>query len=299
VRGYEGVPAAVLGASGFIGSWVARKLTERGACVYRIGREDVANLESAFRRFRPSITFNLAGYGVDPSERDEATAYRVNAELPRVLAQAVAAWKDPAWPGQHLVHAGSAAEYGDAGGDLREDGPARPATLYARSKERGTQAVAERCRALGLRGVTARLFTVYGPGERAGRLLPALLETSRSRQPLNLSAGLQQRDFTYVEDVAEGLLKVGLAAKEGGPIVNLATGRLTPVRTFVEIAAGILGIPPEKLNFGAIPSGAHEMEQEGVALDRLQELVGWIPPTSIAEGVRKTVEMKLLIRAEL
>ena len=234
---YEGVPVVVLGASGFIGRWVARKLGDQGAKVCAIGPE--TDLRSAIRRLRPAITFNLAGYGVDPAQHDEATAYQINAELPGAVAEALAGCQDPAWPGQYLVHVGSGAEYGDAGGDLREDGPARPTSLYGNSKWHGTRAVTERCRELGLRGLTARLFTVYGPGERAGRLLPSLLEVRRTGRALPLSPGLQRRDFTYIEDVADGLLKLGLASAEPGEIVNLASGRLTTVRAFVEIAAGI------------------------------------------------------------
>lgn len=295
---YDGTTAAVVGAGGFIGRWVVRRLIEQGASVCRIGRENSGNLESIYRSVRPSITFNLAGYGVDPAQCDEASAERINAVIPRMLVETAARWKDPAWQGQHLVHAGSAAEYGDAGADLREDGPARPTTLYAKSKWRGTQAVAETAQALGLRAVTARLFTVYGPGERAGRLLPALIDAGRTGRPLNLSSGMQRRDFTYVEDAAEGMLKLGLASQPGYAIVNLATGRLTTVRTFIELAAAILQIPAENLNFGAIPAAAHEMEHEAVTLERLKRLIGWIPPTTIGEGVRKTVETGLLKEAE-
>ena len=67
MSGYESVTAAVLGASGYLGRWITRKLTEQGAHVCRIGREDVANLQTVYRRLRPSLTFNLAGYGVNPA----------------------------------------------------------------------------------------------------------------------------------------------------------------------------------------------------------------------------------------
>ena len=280
---------AVVGATGFIGRCVCRKLAEQGAQVCPIGREDTGNLESVFGRVHPAIVFNLAGYGVNPSERDEATAWSVNADLPRRLAEALAC-EDTA----RLIHVGSGAEYGHAGGDLREDGPASPTTLYGKSKLSGTEAVAERSRALGLRSVIARLFTVYGPGEHAGRLLPSLIECRRTGRPLDLSSGAQRRDFTYVEDAAEGLLRLGVTSMESGAIVNLATGRLATVREFVEIAAGILGIPPENLNFGALSPNIHEMEHAPVAVNRLETLLGWLPPTTIAEGVRKTLEIGLL-----
>jgi nucleoside-diphosphate-sugar epimerase len=302
---YQGVRAAVLGASGFIGQWVARKLCDAGASVYWVVRDadalrrgeargsvmeaDLSNgaaVADLYARIRPAITFNLAGYGVDPSERDESTAWRINAELPCLLCECAARWKNDSWRGQHLVHAGSAAEYGTVGGDLREDGPAQPSTLYGKSKLKGTEAVTKQSVALGLRGVTARLFTVYGPGEHAGRLLPSLMQAARTGRPLDLSAGLQRRDFTYIEDVAEGLLRLGLAAG-GSPIVNLATGRLTTVRGFAETAAGILGISDSRLHFGAVPASSHEMDHGPVSLARLRSQVGWVPPTAIPAGITK------------
>jgi nucleoside-diphosphate-sugar epimerase len=299
MQGYEGTTVVVLGASGFIGRWVTRRLNECGAQVCALARDtidlaDFSQLEDVFRRFRPDITFNLAGYGVDPSERDDATAYRINAELPRALTEALAPVKNQNWQGRHFIHVGSGAEYGNAGGLLSEDGPACPTSLYGKSKLAGTRAAVERCRELGVRGLTARLFTVYGPGEHAGRLLPSLLEARRKGQALTLSSGLQRRDFTYVEDVAEGLLRLGLSQTEDAGIVNLATGQLTPVRAFVELAANIMGIPPENLHFGAISANSHEMEHQGISLERLQRLTAWIPGTSIAQGIRRALEISLL-----
>jgi nucleoside-diphosphate-sugar epimerase len=312
---YAGARVAVLGASGFIGRWVAHALCARGATVClavrdrpsaesvfsRYGvRGEIFDLDLAvpggarafFREAGPSITFNLAGYGVDPAERDEESAYRINAQLVEEICRGVAETRDPAWPGQHLVHTGSALEYGAVGGDLSEDSAPNPTTLYGRSKLAGTEQVKDRCKPLGIRGLTARLFTVYGPGERRGRLLPSLLEATRTGAPLNLTAGAQRRDFTYVEDVAEGLLRLGLAPAQPGEAVNLATGRLTSVRSFCETAVGILRTPSERLRFGVVPIRTEEMEHSEVTVERLRRLTGWTPPTGIAEGIRKTMDFQ-------
>jgi nucleoside-diphosphate-sugar epimerase len=213
----------------------------------------------------------------------------MNAELPRALCEAVAPLRSGGWPGQHVIHTGSAAEYGNAGAALREDGPAEPSTRYGQTKLAGTRAVAKACAALGIRGLAVRLFTVYGPGEHAGRLLPSLIEASRTGRAVDLSAGLQRRDFTYVEDVAESLLRLGLTSSGSG-IVNVATGRLTTVRGFAETAAEILGIPRCNLNFGRLPAGPHEMEHEPVSLARLRGLAGCVPQTGIHAGIRRTLE---------
>jgi UDP-glucose 4-epimerase len=217
-------------------------------------------------------------------------AHHINALLPAVLCEWLAGWDAPGWDGQRLIHVGSAAEYGAADGDLREDTPARPTTLYGQTKLAGTSALADRCTARGLPGLTARLFTVYGPGEHAGRLLPSLLTCARSGESLPLTAGLQQRDFTYVEDVAEGLLRLGLSHGEPGAIVNLATGRLTAVREFVETAAEILSLPAGRLQFDALPVRPDEMQHDPVNVNRLYQRTGWRPETTIHDGILKTTK---------
>jgi nucleoside-diphosphate-sugar epimerase len=193
------------------------------------------------------------------------------------------------WPGQRVVHVGTALEYGEAQGHLREDTPPRPTTVYGRTKLAGTVALAERCRRLGVAGVTVRLFTVYGPGEIEGRLLPTLLAASGHERPLDFTAGGQRRDFAYVEDVAEGLLRLGLAEPQYGTICNLATGRLTTVRDFIEVAARATGLDPSRLRFGVLATRAEEMSHDPVDVSQLVTLTGWRPPTSIEDGIRRTV----------
>src|SRR5436190_10843633 len=130
MRGYEAVATVVLGASGYIGRWVARKLCEAGSYPYLVVRDaarardiferydvrgevieadllDPAALPEIYNRIRPAVTFNLAGYGVDPSQRDERLVYRINAELPQALCEAIARAGNAAGRGQHLVHTGS------------------------------------------------------------------------------------------------------------------------------------------------------------------------------------------------
>ncbi|HYK62410.1 MAG TPA: NAD(P)-dependent oxidoreductase [Bryobacteraceae bacterium] len=304
---YSGVRAVVLGASGFIGSWVARKLGEAGAETHLVVR-DSAGVAAAlggrvfeadlaqpgapagiFEEIRPAIVFNLAGYGVDPSERDVDLSERLNALLPRAICDAAARWRDCYWLGQHVIHVGSALEYGEVSSDLREDGPANPTPVYGQTKLQGTLHIAKCAKTLELRAVTARLFTVYGPGEHCGRLLPSLIEAARAEKPLELTAGTQLRDFTYVEDVAEGLLRLGLAQAEPGSVVNLATGHLTMVRSFAETAARILSMPMENLKFSAVPTRAEEMRHEPISIERLRQITRIVPSTGIEEGIRRTL----------
>jgi nucleoside-diphosphate-sugar epimerase len=308
---YSGARALVLGGGGFIGRWVAAALSERGAQLVLAVRDerpavalarelrltcelrecDLSESGAAarlVREVRPEVVFDLAGYGVDPSERDEALARRLNADLVAEIADAL----EPGarWRGQALVHAGSALEFGAAAGDLADPWRCSPTTLYGRTKLEGSRRLRERSLARGLKALSARLFTVYGPAEHAGRLLPSLLAASRGSGPLPLTEGLQRRDFTYVGDVAEGLLRLGaLEAELPQRALNLATGELASVRTFVETAARVLAIAPERLAFGALPTRAEEMAHDPVSVAELEARTGWRPRTTIEAGVRLTL----------
>jgi nucleoside-diphosphate-sugar epimerase len=307
---YGGVHAVVLGASGFIGRWTARALASRGAIVHPVVRNrapaepilaeyevteepevidlgDAAAVRSMLVRLKPAIVFNLAGYGVDRGERDARMMAALNTELVIGVCDVLREIAARGWPGQRLVHAGSALEYGLARGPLHEDATGDVTTEYGRSKRAATTYIETSCAASGLRAVTARLFTVYGPGEHEGRLLPSLRDAARRQVPLDLTNGEQQRDFTYVEDVAEGLLRLGVTVVPPGAVVNLATGRLTSVRTFTETAAPILGLPHASLRYGALPVRADEMYHDPVPIERLQRFTAWIPSTAIRDGIQR------------
>jgi nucleoside-diphosphate-sugar epimerase len=71
-------------------------------------------------------------------------------------------------------------------------------------------------------------------------------------------------------------------------IVNLATGKITAVKEFVERAADVLHIPESRLSFGALPEGTGEMQYSAVSVERLKMLLGWTPTPDIEEIVRRT-----------
>lgn len=310
---YAGASALVLGASGFIGAWAARALNQAGATVYAVGRDSrrtaavlthrqarvhvvTADLEmpGAVSRLidqvRPSIVFNLCGYGVDRSERDVTAMTALNARLVGELCERLADQPPDDWNGLRLVHAGSALEYGQVPGPLHESTTPNPTTDYGRTKLMGTGLIRRAGAARGLRAVVARLFTVYGAGEHPDRLLPSLQRIAREGGRLGLTAGVQRRDFTYVEDVAEGLVRLGVSDAGPGEVVNLATGRLTPVRAFAETAASLLGIDPSMLDFGALPVAGGEMFHDTVSVSRVRDLLSWVPSTEISDGIRRALE---------
>lgn len=318
---YRGVPVLVLGASGFIGRWVARRLTAEGANltlgvrnrsemesvrgpwhidgrVMEVDLEQPGSARILVEAARPAIVFNLAGYGVDRSETHEGLFRRLNAGVVEELVSTLAEQEiGEGWRGLRLVHAGSVLEYGPVGGDLGEATVARPDTAYGRSKLEGTAHVVAAVTPGALEAVVARLFTVYGPGEHPGRLLPTLIAARRTEGPIPLTQGTQRRDFLWVGDVVTGLLRLGATSSSSRavpatvrePIVNLCTGRLTEVRSFVRQAAELLGISEERLGFGLRNDPRVELKHAPTPVARLRARVGWVPGTTPAEGIRRTL----------
>ena len=317
-----GTSVLVLGASGFIGSWVCRSAANHGAIVTAAARDpaalagrlrrmgveaqsvgaDLAEPGSAGKllgRVLPACVLNLIGYGVDRDERDEQAAQRLNADLVEELGLAVHELRDrlPQWHGARLVHLGSAFEYGSVSGRVPETTTCRPTTTYGRSKLEGTRRLSALRDRTGLPAVTARVATVYGPGEHPHRLLPSLIRASQTRETLSLTAGEQERDFTFVEDVADGVARIA-AVPPAHPVVNLATGRLQTVRAFASCARDMLGIPPDRVIFGALPYRPDEVWQGEIDVDRLATSVGWKPAISVPDGVPRTIEWKRKERSD-
>lgn len=229
--------------------------------------------------------FNAAAYGVDPSQTDATAAHLANAELPLAfvdLARRAGA--------RALVHVGSCFEYAEPAvrRPLRESDPLETVKTYNASKVAGSLAVVQAAGQAGLNAIVARLFGVYGAGERPWRLLPSIHDRLVRRVPVPLSEGSQVRDYLYIEDAAAGLIALAASISESPrapSIVNLCSGAGVTVRRFAETLAGILGAPRELLQFGAIPMRPREIAYLVGDIGYLNSLTPWRPAYTLERGL--------------
>ena len=126
LQDYGDARVLAFGATGFIGAWLVRSVLAHGARLTIAGRSesaaatlrswsggtfdflacdvcDDAVVQRTLATVRPHITFNLAGYGVNRTERDVAQAHRVNGRFVGVLCAAVGRSRDAAWPGEKIA----------------------------------------------------------------------------------------------------------------------------------------------------------------------------------------------------
>jgi nucleoside-diphosphate-sugar epimerase len=288
------VSGVVTGGRGFIGRRLLACLARRGETVLSLVRPgavlgpgeeavelaDSEALTALLGRRRCACVYHLAGVTGRGTADAEAVYRRGNVEVTRAVLQAAAA----AGVGR-VVLLGSAEEYGYQPGPLREDGPARPLTAYGRSKLEATRAALDLHRTDGLPVVVLRPFTVYGPGQPAGRFLADLLAAARAGEDFAMTEGRQRRDFVHVDDVVAAILRAGVAPSAVGRVVNVGSGVATPLREVAALAWSLAGARGH-LRVGARPAPREELADTWADITRARTLLGWEPAIALEAGLR-------------
>lgn len=236
---------------------------------------------------RPTV-FHLAAAGI--ADRAGRSAHALwDGTIARTATLAMAAAEAGA---AGFVQAGSYAEYGIRPSDhpVREDAPLAATDLYGASKAAAGGWAAAVARAAGMGFAWARIFAAYGPGEAPSRLLPHVWARLAAGVPVELSPGLQVRDWIHVDDVASGLMVAAEEASAGRHgTFNLCTGAGVSVRDCVLRFARLMGADERLLAFGAHPPRPDEpawLVGDPAALKSL----GWQPRWDLAEGLRSTLD---------
>src|SRR5436853_492445 len=132
---------------------------------------------------------------------------------------------------KRLVYAGSSSAYGNTPTlPKREDMPTAPLSPYALQKLVSEQYCQMFTRLYGFETVTIRYFNVFGPRQDPSSPYSgviSLFSTAllQGRQPTIFGDGEQTRDFTYVANIVDGVLRACDAPKAAGEVINVATGR--------------------------------------------------------------------------
>jgi UDP-glucuronate 4-epimerase len=192
------------------------------------------------------------------------------------------------FPVEHLLYASSSSVYG-----LNEQLPfstrddvSQPASLYAATKRANELMAFTYAHLYGIPATGLRFFTVYGPWGRPDMALFKFTDAILHGRPIDVyNDGQMSRDFTYIDDIVEGILRLQALAPTGAvPSRVLNIGRGEPVRLldFIECLEAALGIPAEK-NFMPLQPG--DVLRTWADVDELAELIDFRPITPLATGV--------------
>lgn len=301
--------AVLTGATGFIGSALARRLVDEGIKVYGIVRTNSScnslleimpgvekiqvqsfkteELKSIFSGIPVDIVFNLASYGVNQQHRDPKIMLEGNVDL---VANLLLSLRDSVI--KKFIHVGSCSEYGNLlkKDVLFEGDPIKPVSLYGAAKAASSIYGNALAINLGIPFVTLRLFGVYGVGENHFRLIPYLIHKLSQTKPVDLTPGDQVRDFLYIDDVIDALIAAAQSEKLAlYSIFNVCSGHPTRIRDVAEAVADTIGRSRNLLLFGKRP---HRQDEPMVVVgdnSRFIEATNWRPRITLAEGISKMV----------
>lgn len=284
----------LVGATGFVGRHVRARAAAAGVDVVAAARSpelgaltlDLAAgsgpAADALRDVAPDAVVNCAGVTCG----DPADLVRGNVVAVANLVTALGS----SGSGARLVHLGSAAEYGDVprGVPVSEGTPPRPLSAYGVTKLAGTELV-RAAAGDGLDAVVLRVFNPIGPGSPestlAGRLAAELRDGSDGAD-VRVGSLAASRDLIDVRDVADAVVAAVRADGPLPPVLNVGSGRATPLR---DLAAGLLRVTGSARR--VLEAAVGSDRSAGVAWQQADvraagRALGWKPATDLTTSLR-------------
>jgi nucleoside-diphosphate-sugar epimerase len=299
----------VTGGAGFIGSHLTEELVRRGRSVrvadslitgkrsnldHIPGVEflegDLADMPFAQRAVDgvKYVLHQAAIPSVPRSVKDPITSHRANVDA---TLNVLVASRDAGV--RRVVLAGSSSAYGNAPTlPKHEDMPDSPLSPYALQKVMGEQYLQMFTRLYGLETVSVRYFNVFGPRQDPSSpysgvisvFATALLE---NRPPTIYGDGEQTRDFTYVANVVDGVLRACDAPKASGEVINVATGGRISLNELFRTMRTLAGGTVEPTY---VETRAGDVRDSQADITKARRILGYEPTVSFEEGLRRTVE---------
>jgi UDP-glucuronate 4-epimerase len=190
-------------------------------------------------------------------------------------------------PLRHLIYASSSSVYG-----ARESGPFaedsvtdQPVSFYAASK-RSNELMAHAWSELhGIAATGLRFFTVYGPWGRPDMAIYRFTRAILNGKPIRLyNGGCMRRDFTYVDDAVEVIMRTMTAAPAKTRVMNVGGGRPVELSHLVATMEQVLELPAK---MEMLPMQAGDVPLTSADTKRLREVLNYAPTTDLEDGIRK------------
>jgi nucleoside-diphosphate-sugar epimerase len=298
----------VTGGAGFIGSHLTEALRARGDDVRVV--DDLSTGKRANLAHIPGVEFvqgdlaeldvaRAAVAGMDyvlhqaaiPSvPRSVADPLKTNRANVDATLNVLVAARDARV--KRLVFAGSSSVYGSTPGLPKDElMPTAPMSPYALQKLAGETYCRMFYKLYGLETVVTRYFNVFGPRQDPGSPYSGVISLfvtalASGKRPLIHGDGGQTRDFTYVANVVDGVLRAVTAPEAAGEVFNLATNHRVSLLELLQTLAAQMGATADP-QFGEARAG--DVRDSLADIGKARRLLGYEPVVPFAEGLKRTV----------
>ncbi len=297
----------VTGGAGFIGSHLAGALLERGHDVRVLD-----NLTTGLRANVPSGAEFVEGDVRDPATVAAATAgcevvlhQAAVASVPQSIAEprtahdaningtfnVLLAARDAGV--RRVVFAASSAVYGNSPELPKvEDMPADPCSPYALQKQVGESYCRLFTELYGLQTVAIRYFNVFGPRQNPSSpysgVLSLFIKAALAGEAATIYGdGEQTRDFTYVYDIVDGVMRAVDVPAASGEVINVATGASVSLNQAWDALGRIVGPLPAPVH---VPEREGDVRHSRADIAKAERVLGFRARIPFEEGLRRTVE---------
>ena len=291
----------ITGATGFIGGHIVGQIHASGHDIQALSLEkdanesnteniqwlygdlgDVASLKPAIKNFDPEVVIHLAWQGIpDYSESISVINLNNSIQLFDFIAEETNCKK--------IIVAGSCFEYGNNKGVCKESDPIQIKSFFSWSKHSLYQYLLLKCNQKGVELIWFRIFYVYGPGQRVGTLIPAMVQALKGDKIPDIHFPLNKNDFVYVEDIAKAF-QLAVDVKVDTGIYNLGCGISKSVYDICRIVEKHM-LRSSDISDCILKNGSNENSLDFSAdMDKITKDFDWRPQVTLEEGVAKQIE---------
>ena len=288
----------VTGGTGFIGYHVAKKCISLNWSVFILSSKspnkkryikdvkyikcDITNKKKIEKKLSYNFDYvvNLAGY-VDHIERKKTFLSHYNGC--KNLADYFVNKKI-----KSFVQIGSSAEYGNLSSPQNETTMCLPKSNYAKAKHLATKYLLALYKKNKFPVTILRLYQVYGPHQDQNRFIPIVIKNSLTNKTFNVSSGKQERDFLYVDDVVNAIIKSLVESKSKGEIFNIGLGKAMQLKKILFLILKLC--KGGKPVYGKINLRKEENFITYPKISKIKKLLKWKPKYSFYNGLKKTIK---------
>tara|TARA_B110000285_G_C15081550_1_gene593792 strand:- start:695 stop:1600 length:906 start_codon:yes stop_codon:yes gene_type:complete len=185
-----------------------------------------------------------------------------------------------------FIQIGSSLEYGDIKSPQKETSPCKPKRYYGLAKYNASNYIIN-SKHLNFNYLILRLYQVYGPHQDDKRLIPFVIKSCLANKIFDCTDGSQVRNFLYITDLIELLLKIIKSNKIKNGIYNVGNKNSVKVRSIIKIINQIIKKGNPK--FGKIKMRTDEIEKLYPNIKKIKSHFKWTSKTNIKDGLIKTI----------
>lgn len=283
------------GGTGFIGRYTIQELQKRGHRLLALSRKthqergadfikgdlsDISRWKLRLKKFKPEVAVHLAWEGIPDFSYEQCVKNLENGlALFGILAEVGC---------KKIIAPGTGFEYDNQKGKVSEDLEVVVARTFTAAKHSLHILGNELAKEKGIDFIWLRPFNPYGHGQRAGSLIPYIMQCVAEKTPLHLKNPLATGDFIYVTDVARAIADA-VARGKGRVTYNVGSGYLTPARDIAKMICEEMGASREYISDFLATAKGRLVTAQYADLANIWKGIGWRPAVGMKKGIQKTI----------